>query len=185
MSGASFDPPELLDVDVQQLAWAISLVALRGLKTDPPELAHPNPCQDPRDRRDRHLQTLSDLRAGHPQPPQSRDHLDPPLIGAIGHHRRRRGAIQQPVHTFGAMAGQPLARAAVTDSGRLGSLRQRPPRILDTLDEELPTFDAELGVTVQLHPVSSLGLRWLGSPQPPRSAGWLAHRRNNVLRIYT
>ena len=36
-----------------------------------------------------------------------------------------------------AVALKPLARGAVTDSGRLGGLRQRPPRELDTIDEQL------------------------------------------------
>ncbi len=41
------DPSELFDVDVDQFAWALTLVALRGLRAKTPELAHPEPGQDP------------------------------------------------------------------------------------------------------------------------------------------
>jgi hypothetical protein len=42
------DAPELLDVDVEQLAQPRALVALRGLQPQPRELAHPDPGQDAR-----------------------------------------------------------------------------------------------------------------------------------------
>ena len=63
------------------------------------------------------------------------DYLDAPLIGPVGHCSRRGGAIQQPGEPFGPVAGQPLAPY-----------------------QELSALDAEPGVTVQLHPASSLGL---------------------------
>jgi hypothetical protein len=44
------------------------------------------------------------------------------------------------------------------DSGRLGGLHHRPPRILDAINQQLTALDAETSVSVQLHPVSSLGL---------------------------
>ena len=43
------DAPELLDVDVDQLARALALIALGGLKAQAPESAHPDPLKDPRD----------------------------------------------------------------------------------------------------------------------------------------
>ena len=36
--------------------------------------------------------------------------------------------------------GQPPAGGAVTDSGRLGGLGQRPPRMLDPVNQQLPSF---------------------------------------------
>src|SRR5207245_2096371 len=69
-AGAALDPPELLDIDVDQLARPVTLVALRGLKAQAPELAHPELPQDPGHRGVRHLQALSDLHTGQPQPTQ-------------------------------------------------------------------------------------------------------------------
>ena len=135
MAHSTLDPSELLDVDVQELAGTLALVALRGLQAEPAELAHPDPSQDPRHGRERHIERLSDLRAGHPQSPERRDHLDAPVIHSIGHQVRGRRAIQQTDWPLGPIADQPLARGAVTDSGRLGGLRQRPPRVLNTVHE--------------------------------------------------
>jgi transposase len=75
-----------------------------------------------------------------------------------GDHDRRRGAVQQALPALGAMAGQPLARGALADPGRLGGRAQRPPRHLNPLDQQLAALQAEPRVSVQLHPVSSLGL---------------------------
>jgi hypothetical protein len=152
------DATELLDVDVDQFAGASSLVALRRLQAEPAELPHPDAGQDPRHGRQRHLERLSDLRPGHPQPPQRRDHLNPLLVGAVRDHRRCRGAVKQTVAPLSAMARDPLARGAVTDPGRLGGRDQRPPRVLDTIDQQLAALQTEPGVSVHLHPVSSLGL---------------------------
>jgi hypothetical protein len=52
--------------------------------------------------------------------------------------------------------------------------------VLDTIDKQLAALDAEPGVTVQLHPVSSLGLRRFSNSEPPRGARWLAHQQNNA-----
>jgi hypothetical protein len=89
------------------------------------------------DGRERHFERLSDLRTGHPQPPERSDHLNAMILGAIRDHTRRRGAVQQPVRSFGAVAGDPLARGAVTDPGRLGGRAQRPPRILNASHQQL------------------------------------------------
>jgi hypothetical protein len=179
LARAALDAPELLDVDVDQLAGPLALVALRGLAPQPAELAHPDPGQDARHRRERHAEQLGDLGAGEPHPPQRGDRLDAALVGAVGHHRGRRGAIQQPGRAVGARAGQPLARGAVTDPGRLGGRAQRPPRDLDPLDQQLAALDAETSVTVQLLPVSSLDW-WLRHQPASKEA-----RMNNALSNYT
>jgi hypothetical protein len=67
--GAAVDPPEFLDVDVDQLARTSSLIALGWLRADAAELAHPDPGEDPRHGRGRHTEHLGDLWAGEPQPP--------------------------------------------------------------------------------------------------------------------
>jgi hypothetical protein len=69
LARAALDAPELLDVDVDQLAGPRTLVALRGLAPQPAELAHPDPGQDARHRRQRHAEQLGDLGAGEAQSP--------------------------------------------------------------------------------------------------------------------
>ena len=63
-AGAVLDPSQALDVDVDQLAGSLALLAHRGLEAEASELAHPDSRQDPRDGRERHVEDLGDLRAG-------------------------------------------------------------------------------------------------------------------------
>jgi hypothetical protein len=129
LARAALDAPELLDVDVDQLAGPLALVALRGLAPQPAELAHPDPGQDARHRRQRSIEDLGDFRSGEPQPSQRRDRFDSPLVGAIGDHGRRRGTIQQTARALRPEPLDPLRARAVADSGGLGRLRQRPPEL--------------------------------------------------------
>ena len=143
------DAAEFLDVDVDELARPFALVALGGLEAETAQLAHPDPGQDPRDRRERHRERLRDLGTGEPQPPQRGDRPDPPLAGAIGDPRRRRGAIQQTELALGAEPPHPLARAADADFGGLGRLRQRPLLPDDPIAEQAPLAQAQGRVSVQ------------------------------------
>jgi hypothetical protein len=61
LAGAAVDAAELLDVDVDQLAGDRAFVAVGGLEPEAAELAHPDPDQDPRDRRQRPVEDLGDL----------------------------------------------------------------------------------------------------------------------------
>lgn len=89
------DLAEFLDVDVNELAGTLALVALNGLQAEPAEAPHPDPGQDSRDRRERHPERLGDLGTAQAQTAQRRDRLDTLLVGAVGDPVRRRGAIQQ------------------------------------------------------------------------------------------
>ena len=132
-SGASLDPAEFLDVDVDQLTRTSSLVALGWLQPDASELAHPDPSEDPRHGRDRPAEHFGDLWAGEPQPPQRRDRLDPSLGRAARDRPGRRRSVQQPELTIRAIPAHPLASAADADVGGLGP-RPSPsitPRALD------------------------------------------------------
>src|SRR5438874_1058249 len=90
------DPSQLLDVDMDQLAWSLSLVSLSRLETQPSELAHPQPGEDSRHGRERHCQHLGDLGTGEPQPPERHDRLHPPLRGSMRDRIRGRRTVQQP-----------------------------------------------------------------------------------------
>src|SRR5207253_838980 len=183
LAGAALDAPELLDVDMDQLTWALALVALRGLKTEPPELAHPDAREDPRDRGERHAQRVGDLRACEAQSAQSRDRLHSLLFGAVRDRIRRRGAIQQPELALGAVAPHPLAGTADADFGGLGRPRHRP-LLLDHPPAQHPApIQTESSVSVKIHPVSSLRLSRLaalslqGGPDGPTYSGITARPR--------
>jgi hypothetical protein len=83
------DPPELLDVDVDQLARALALVASRRQQAYPSEFAHPDPGEDPRHGRYGQAEHFGDLRTGEPQPPQRGDRMDPLPAGAVRDRPRR------------------------------------------------------------------------------------------------
>jgi hypothetical protein len=141
---------------VDKLTRPFTLVADRRLEPEAAKLAHPDPLKDPRHRRERHVQDLSDFRAGEPHPPQRGDRLNPLLTGSVRDPMRRGGAITQPELPLGAVAPHPLAGAANTDSGGLGRLRQRPLSLNHSPAELPPAFQTERRVSVQIHSVSSL-----------------------------
>jgi hypothetical protein len=86
---AAGDAAELLDVDVDQLAGTVTLVASGGLHAETAKPAHPDPLQDPRDGRDRDAQQLGELRRSEPQPPQRSEQLHELLVGAVVDPSRR------------------------------------------------------------------------------------------------
>jgi hypothetical protein len=116
---------------MDQLAGQRALVALGGLEAEPAELAHPDPLQDPRDRRARHVEQVSELRGGEPQPPQSGQQLHRALVGTVRDQSRRRGAIGQARQPLSPKPLHPLATGALAHFGRLGGPRERPPVIND------------------------------------------------------
>ena len=178
--GAAANTPELLDVDVDQLAGLAALVAVGRLKRlQSRELAQPDPGEHRRDGRERHAQAKRNLRPSHPQPPQCGDRLDELLRSAMRHRARRRGTIQQPALAVGPIAGDPLRAGALAHSGGLGRLRERPLLLEHPPHHRQPALRTERRVSVNLHPVSSLGL---GLQHHPASKG---ARMNNVVRNYS
>jgi hypothetical protein len=77
----------------------------------------------------------------------------------------------------GGPAGQPLGGGALAHSGGLGRLRERPLSF-EAAYEQASAFRAGTGITVQLHPVSSL--IWVASAPP----AFKEARMNNVVRNY-
>jgi hypothetical protein len=103
------DSTELLDVDVDQLAGALSLVAIRRFgRLEPAALPKADPQEHGRDGRKCHPEYLSDLRRGKPQPAKCRDRDDTRLRRATRHAMRRRGAVEQPELALCAVASYPL-----------------------------------------------------------------------------
>ena len=171
MPRAALDPAELLDVDVDQLAGPLALVAAGGLEPKQAQPPQPDPGEDPGDGLLGHRQQLCDLGAGETQAPQRRDRLDAVLRRRVVHRVRRRGAIEQAGLTLGPEAADPLARRPpLADLGGPGRLSQRPILINDPPAEQAALVQAERGVSVQLHPVSSLGLSGLSTSSASKGA---------------
>jgi hypothetical protein len=152
-------PAELLDVDVQQLAGPALLVAIGRLRwPEPGEPAESDPREDPRHRRERHPQRHRDLLSREAQPPEAGDRLQPLLRRAVRLALGGRRAIGQARLPLGAIAPNPLATGALAHSGGFGRLRERLPLLDDAPAHHQPAPRTEPGVSVELHPVSSLGL---------------------------
>jgi hypothetical protein len=77
-----------------------------------------------------------------------------------------------PSAAFAHQRAGRYARSSPTPEqlGDLGAC-EAPPERRDRLDEQAPLVQAKTGVTVQLHPVSSLGLSGVSTSQPPRRPG--------------
>ena len=156
-AGAALDAPEFLDVDVDQLARPLALIAHCRLEAEPAELAHPDPGQDPRHRRERHVEGLGDLRAREAQPSQRRDRFDPLRGGAMRDPAWRRRTIKQPELALerGTAPTHLRAQRTLTSAAAAASVSVQP--CIHNPTAELPTpFQTERRVSVKLHPVSSL-----------------------------
>src|SRR5208282_3209679 len=147
------DTAELLDIDMDQLAWPLALVAHRrrfGFERRQP--AQPEAAQDLADRRNRHAELPRDRRTAQPLSPQPLD-LDNPLgRGAVSAAPWRRAAISQCRRTATAIAGQPVVGAAGGQSGGLRCLRHRPALLCDALDQQESTPRRQPRILVEVHP---------------------------------
>src|SRR5262245_59735641 len=77
----SDDAPELLDVDMEQIAWPATFVAARRLlRLEELQAVKSRPLQHPGDRRTGHLEAAGDLRTGLATTPQAHDQLDASLV---------------------------------------------------------------------------------------------------------
>src|SRR6266540_133106 len=153
------DPSQPLRVEVDELTGALAFVAVRRLRRyQARALTESDPPQHRRDGRERHPEHLGDLGRGHEQFAQLRDRVDPIGRRAVRNRLRRRAAVKQTRLALLAPALQPAVGRPLANAGGLGRRRQRPALALDPLNEQLPTLRTGAGVTVQLHPVSSLGL---------------------------
>ena len=152
LAGARLDPTQLLDVDVDELAWARALVALGGLEPEAPEPAHADPPQQPGDGRLGHPEQLGDLYAGEAQAPERRDRLDALLARAVVDAPGGGGTVEEADGALEAIAGGPLLGGAHAHLGGRGHLGERPSLVDDSMRQSPTLVQAEGGITVQLHP---------------------------------
>ena len=122
------DPPELLGVDVEQLARPFALVAHdRRPRLEGGQLAEPQAAQTATDRRDRHRQLARDRGAAQA--------LAPPVLD-LGHARGghlmgaaagARTAVHQRRRTAGAVAREPAVRLPLRQSAALAAAATGQP----------------------------------------------------------
>jgi hypothetical protein len=74
---------------------------------------------------------------------------------------RPAAAIEQALLPLVVEALEPAIDRALADAGGRGRRRHRPVVRENPLDEQLAAVRTGLGVTVDLHPVSSLEAEWL------------------------
>src|SRR5215218_1549550 len=74
------------------------------------------------------------------------------------------GAIVEPNLALVPVAADPLSRRALAHLGGQGRLAERPTLIDDPPDKPQPLLRCEGSVTVELHPVTSLGLGGFDTP---------------------
>ncbi len=146
----TFEPAELLDVDVDQLAGVAAAVPVRWFRwLEPRQPVQPEAAQHRAHRRRRHVQLGRDPRARPPQPTQLFDHRDRRIRGAVRDAMRRRRPVRHRV------AGPPPRQPAITGpfrtARRVGRILDGPAFIDDTTAHQIAHVRRQLGVTVQLH----------------------------------
>ena len=96
LAGPAFDPAELLDIDVHELAGALALVAPSRLEFEAAEPAHADPGEDAGHGLLAASQQLGDRSPSQAQPAQCGDRLDAFLGGAVRNRTWRGRAVRKP-----------------------------------------------------------------------------------------
>ena len=130
------DPPELLGVDVDQLARPLALIAHdRRPRLERRQLAEPETAQDAADRRDRHGQLARDRRAAQALPPPALD---------LGHARGR--------HLVATVLAAPSCGRSAPPSRRRDSARASGKPAVPTVPQRRrPTPPSSPGLDHPLH----------------------------------
>jgi hypothetical protein len=110
--------------------------------------------------------------------PECLDRPNPVGWEAMGTSPRLRGAIEQLAIAV-AVALEPLGCRALATACGLGRLYERPASLEHPLTDEPAAARTGPMVSVESHPVTSLGLRLLTPPASKEA------RMNNVLRNYS
>jgi hypothetical protein len=174
------DAPELLDIDVEQLAGPCALVAhdLPGGTVQLPQPRHPVAAQDGMHPRACLPELPGDtVRAQPAALPARQDRLLPRWRQPPGTALGSRGPVSQPSRAFGSPPAQPLVRGRHRHALCLGSNRDRPPLLGDPGDQQPPSQHRQLRPTMHRE---SLLLWFLDSSERGGS-----HLLNNLSGNYT
>lgn len=146
---------ELLDVEMQELARPLALIAAhrRGL-VQALEASEPAPLQPGGDSGACQLQLRRDLFGGEPIiPPQALHHVDPGIERAVGDRLRPRGAVLKPRRPGLTEAGQPLARRPLAHAKAGRHVSDRPPLLDDAPHHLRSTKRCHPGILMRVvHP---------------------------------
>src|ERR1700733_7898671 len=147
---------ELFDVDVDELAGMLALVAAHGLgRLQHLELVQAQPLEDAAHRRRRDADLGGDRLAGQPLAPQRRDTLHHRLRRRPAQPVRPRAAVGQPRQTIALMTFDPFARRPRANAyGARNGLRRLPA--CSQAHDPLSTARRKTGILVHVHPVPLL-----------------------------
>src|SRR6516225_8668829 len=135
------DAPELLGVEVDQLARTLALVAHdRRLLIKRRQPIQTQPAQNPANRGHRHAELASDLWPAHPLPPQPLDFAHSVASSTVLAVVRRRAAITQTCRSLGAITRQPAIALPYRDPRGLRRLHDAPARLCNALDQQEATL---------------------------------------------
>lgn len=174
------DPPQFLDVQVQQLAGLGVLVAvLRQRRLQFGQAMQPGTAQQPGDGAGRHGQPLGDLAIG-PARATLLQHLrHDGLRRGMGAGLRSGASVNQARRAFLPVPLEPLVGRAYAHAGRMGGLLDAQALHEDAVHKQGSTARAQTGMFMQVHP-GSWGLVWCRNPHLPAMP-----RMNNLLRDHT
>jgi hypothetical protein len=163
-----FEAAELLDVDVDQLARALALVAPHRLgRLQRRDTVEPEPAQHTADGGGRHADIARNLMPGEALAPQGLDPFHRSARRRTMQAVRARRAILHPRHAVAGISGEPLPDRPRADAcGSCGGLRRLPA--LHLPNQSLSTHRRQTGILVKVHPVLSSDSE-ASQPQPPRS----------------
>jgi hypothetical protein len=147
------DPPELLDVDVDQLTGHRALIAIRRLGLlHGRQLRQAQAGDDPADSALGHPQRLGDRHRAHPHLAAQLGDQRLALRARAPRHppRGSRPAIRQ-LAVASAPPTDPLTSARLAEAGRLSGRPQRPPLLTHPTSQQLAALRTRLGVAMQYH----------------------------------
>jgi hypothetical protein len=168
-AATAWDPADLLDVDVDELAGPGRLDASHRLAGDAVEMVeaiHAVSGQDAVDGRGVHPDDAGD--PGWAEPAAGAEGNDPPLSGRLGPSWRRgraRRAVLESGDAFSLVAAPPHVGAVAGDADRRGRVRDWPAAF-DSLTQQQSAARGQAGVTV--HPEPPLRVGVLADPHSPR-----------------
>lgn len=180
------DAAQLLDIDVDELARQIPLIAANGLPgVEILESGQTRSNQDASYGGRARADSRGDLRSGLPAATQLEDLLDDEQMGLTGRTMRPRAAINQPRLAGLPIPAFPFRSGSAVNTGRLGGAGYGDA-CLNALDHQHSTGRASSGILVKLHLGSFGGLLALDTSSLTDLGpdGQLPYG-NNVLRNHT
>ena len=144
------DAAEFLDIDMDQFAWPLALVAHhRRLGFERRQLADPETPQHLAHRRHRHGELFGDRRAAQALPPQTPDRGNPRSRSAIPAALWRRAAVSQRRRSTAVVARQPVVGAASRQAAGLRRLRHRPALLREAFHHQEAALQRQPRILVQ------------------------------------